>query len=354
MVVHILLDDLAQFSRRAAKMLNLHTTQRETNICGRFYEELPWSSDSDSGVLLLPEDILTNLPVSTSCKNSSSVAQKNVELRQYVNLTIQKAWSHSPTWKETLKDKPAFKEMILEKPELMNELMAQYNAVSPKPYDFKKDPENEFRWHSAVRDHIKRESLEISDSYIDLGSVSLLCKQFCDLVKKSLHSEFYRNSKSIMPERIGHLILREFLENCIPIEEYDSRIKTITARSETTVKQKILLIYASKNGVKKYEEAVDRLQYVYESCNLSVILLQVRKSVDTKSKILELQRIFKREGKAVPAIFPADARGIAAQLKRKGSKYSRRRNSNRGSAATRLSSKSATYGRKNEKYRDLW
>lgn len=68
MIFWILLSDLVQFSRRIAKDLNLPTSKKSTLIGGENYDSLPCCStrihaNPGQGFLLVPEDILTSLPV---------------------------------------------------------------------------------------------------------------------------------------------------------------------------------------------------------------------------------------------------------------------------------------------------
>ncbi|WP_127087848.1 hypothetical protein, partial [Dulcicalothrix desertica] len=178
MVIRILLPELARFSRGVAESLNLPKAPGPTVIGGQCFFGLPCYSTY--GVLLVPQDILTSLPLAYSWTGADYIKFHNEELRKYVNQIIGKLWFDSPTWKEVVRNKDKFKRLILEKPELMKDLLNRYKEKSASPYDFTKDPKGEFRWHDSAKDYATRFPLNLRDLKDESNEKILdaICKHF--------------------------------------------------------------------------------------------------------------------------------------------------------------------------------
>lgn len=187
MLAYILRHDFAEFSCRVASDLNLPKSSRAIHICNEPFDGLPYS---DHCVLFMPEDILTDLPLSDSLSASDSIAEHNSELRGYINQMLRCSWTHNITWKELLnkKNKQTFRKIILEKPEIMNALIDSYKSADPEPYDFERDPKRKFRWHDAIRDQARSYPLDtqLVREESCQKKADILCQVFCDIVKAKM------------------------------------------------------------------------------------------------------------------------------------------------------------------------
>lgn len=184
MIIHILLPELAQFSCRVAEFLKLPKAPSRTLIAGEYFNGLPCYSTQ--GVLLVPQDILTSLPLAYSWTNADVITIHNQKLRQYINKEIKKSWTSSPTWKDVVRKKEVTRKIILENPEIIKDLIDKYKAKSANPYNFKNDPKNEFRWHDCAREYANRFPLNFRDLTSESNEkiVDIICQHFSILVSR--------------------------------------------------------------------------------------------------------------------------------------------------------------------------
>lgn len=259
MTIHILLSELEQFSCRVAESLKLPKAPHPTLICGQYFEGLPCYSTY--GILLIPQDILTSLPLAYSWTSSESITIHNNKLRENVNKMIGQSWSHSPTWKEVVSKKDILKRLVLEKPELMKDLLDRYKAKSAKPYDFESDPKDEFRWHDSARDHAKRFPLNLKNLENESNEkiMNIICEHFSRLVRNGLYINFYKESGDLNSERVGQLILLELLEHYVEQSnfavQYDRKNGIINlCNHSSSSKNRIILKYTSTQGISEYYE----------------------------------------------------------------------------------------------------
>jgi hypothetical protein len=285
MVIHILLPELAQFSCRIAESLKLPKAPYSTFIGNRYFDGLPCYSTQ--GVLLVPQDILTSLPLAySSWTNADSIAIHNKELREYVNKMIGRSWFHSPTWEEVIKKKDILKSLILENPELMKDLLNRYKGKSASSYDFKMDPEGEFRWHDSARDYANRFPLDIRDlkDKSNEETLNVIFKHFSKLVKSGLCVEFYKESGDFNSEKVGQLILLELLECYVEGNYFSVRynpndgIINLYRRNfhGEVILSEIILKYTSTRGISEYyERLLERIQRGSALSHTTLVLIRL-------------------------------------------------------------------------------
>lgn len=296
MIIHILLPELAQFSCRVAESLNLPKASSPTLIAGEYFNGLPCYSTQ--GILLVPQDILTSLPLAYSWTNADFIITHNAKLREYVNKKIKKAWTDTPTWKDVISKKHILKELILEKPELMKDLLNKYKAKSASPYNFKDDPKGEFRWHDCAREYANRFPLNFRDLRTESNEqiVNIIGNHFSKLVRDGLSIEFYKKSGEPNSEKIGQLILLELLENYIEgscfSATYNLKQNTINLyNQELRSVIKILFKYTSTRGlIKFYEETLEIIKSSSMLPYTTLILIKLNGGTSIIDEINALDR----------------------------------------------------------------
>ena len=323
MLAHILRHDFVEFSCRVASDINLPKAPCAEYICDEPFYGLPYSGH---GVLFVPEDILTDLPLPTSFP-ASDPTENNNELREYVNRMFRHSWNHSPSWKELLKNKTVFREVILKKPEIMIALIDDYKSANPESYNFEKDPRRKFRWHDAIRNQVINYPLDIQlageESF--QKKAEILCRGFCELVNKSLYPEFYLPSKSLVSEKIGQLIFWEFVCNYdVPID-YETKTGTVTLHEKNCAqKHQICFLCTTKGLLTRYKKVVEQVNSDAKVAGSSVILLKTGIFLEGKNEIDKIQRNLQRERKKVPEIFVADISRISSKRKQRKPQFSGR------------------------------
>jgi hypothetical protein len=135
MTLHVILPHVAQYTQRIAQTFGISTDTHK--IRGVEYQ-LPTSPHKKKPpLLLLPQDVLRDLPIAETWSEIDVVGQYAAELREEVNKIIGESWKKATgaqVAKETLL------ETLLEHPELFYELIDAYKAKAAIPYDFSDDP----------------------------------------------------------------------------------------------------------------------------------------------------------------------------------------------------------------------
>lgn len=291
MIFWILLSDLVQFSRRIAKDLNLPTSKKSTLIGRENYDSLPCCStlihaNPGQGFLLVPEDILTSLPVARSWQDRERVTYHNYELRNYINKKITKYTYLSPSYKQLAKNKTVFRDVVLKHPEIMRDFISKYKAKVAKSYDFKNDPNDVFKWHDTARNYAERFPLKLTDSsgknFINNKEiVEKICEHFRELVNLGLERAFYRPGREPKKEEKGQLILLELLEqylNNSPLSvKYAPKEKVINLYHTTThLSYRIILKFTSTSGINNsYNAVIEKIYSKYQDLYNILFLIEV-------------------------------------------------------------------------------
>ena len=236
MIIFIILPELAKFSIRIAEQLNLPTADL-TKINGDNFHNLP--RYLNKGILLVPENILTSLPISYLWSEKSSIKNHNLELRNYMNDKIYSLFANGLTWKDIVDDKNSLLELVIQHPDMMIKLIDTYKSTEPIPYDFIADPENLFHWHDVARFYSQlylreyiSDILDIKDTngkhLINEGLLNIkdnkgvylineellerILIYFTKLINTGLWKSFYRQRQIPITEITGVTILSELLE----------------------------------------------------------------------------------------------------------------------------------------------
>ena len=318
MILWILLSDLVQFSCRIAKDLNLPTSKKSTLIGGETYNNLPCcptqiNVNPGQGFLLVPEDILTSLPVARSWEERERVTIHNHELRNYINKKITKYTYLSPSYRKLVKNKILFREVVLQHPEIMRDFIKKYKAKEAKSYDFKNDPNDVFKWHDTARNYAERFPLKITHSsgkgFLNNEEiVEKICEHFRELVNLGLDSAFYRPGREPKKEEKGQLILLELLEQYLTgsplIVKYAPKEKVINlCYSNSYIAYRIILKFTSTPGINNsYDAVIENIYSNFQGLYNILFLIEVDRGktiqdIVTQSNIQPLineSKFFKR------------------------------------------------------------
>ncbi len=181
MTAHVLIDDLVAYTERALDSLGVKCKEIDDGMVrGRLLMN-PFRSKT--AVLLAPRLLLRDLPVARDWSDVDLVSAHNEELRKQVNKVI------GGTWKKAISiQKKQLREAILDKPELLWDLVTQYKKKRGEPYDFASDPSGRARWHELAREVAQQIPLNLhlaGERGQDVLDVALtLCGHFKHLVEQ--------------------------------------------------------------------------------------------------------------------------------------------------------------------------
>jgi hypothetical protein len=213
MIIHILLPDIVLFSIRVARSLNLPISSAPTLINNQYFNDLPCYSNH--GILLVPNDILTEIPLERSWTDIDTIALHNQNLKQHLNKMLGNSWKNLITLKDFSNKKKVLKQAIFEYPEILDEILYRYRNKSVYPYNFNADSKEKFKWHDRARDYAARFPLYLpqKDNIVSGQEIAtVIIAHFEKLIDSGLACDFHKKIGDPKKEQIGQLIFLELLE----------------------------------------------------------------------------------------------------------------------------------------------
>lgn len=153
-IVRILLPRIFAYTERVASRLGAPLTHV---VIDRVEGRVPFDGQPSRWFLLLPERLLTQLPVAGDFDDISSVCAHNIDLRWHVNDRLERVW------RGELREmrKGDVRRFLLENPDILESIMEDYRDRSAEPYDFVNDPSAELRWDDVVKAVVKNNPMPL-------------------------------------------------------------------------------------------------------------------------------------------------------------------------------------------------
>ena len=191
MIANIIMPNLLAYSDRVF---------REIGVCvdipylvdeKEYY--LPTNPYNQAHIILVPIDVLNDLPLAHSHEGIEQVTAFNEELRNDLNGIIGDIWDKKRT------PKSVYKRAILNNPHLLAKLIEVYRNMSPSAYDFDLDPNGQHLWYEHTKQAVRKNPLELvlgphpeSEDVFDV--VIKICQKFKKLVEyNGLHTLLYKD-----------------------------------------------------------------------------------------------------------------------------------------------------------------
>lgn len=204
MTVWIILPNVLRFTERVARNLGVATERRSFGEEGY---DLPINPANQRNIVLLPQDILRDLPVAESWDAIDTVSSHNAALRARVNPIIGATWRHATR----RVSKAELRKTVLKNPELLKDLLAQYKKKSPTSYDFGTDPTAQQVWYYLSRQEAAKQPLDLSRyAPVSAAQVAEVVRRICERYKalvedNRLYRILYNDDGSARLERIAQL-----------------------------------------------------------------------------------------------------------------------------------------------------
>jgi hypothetical protein len=205
MTANIIKDDLILFSLNTFKQI-LNVLPSSFIIDDK--TGLPINNFNKKLILLLPKSILRDLPMAFDWSSIDFICRHNNELRQIVNKMIGENWKSATANNKKID----IKNLVLEHPEVFDDLVTIYRNKKPEFYDFKQDRSGEYSWHPVSQKIVKDEPLSlmlpISPSIDDVEKLVLeICMKFKTLIENNgLWQHLYNDDGSIKHESAAQLL----------------------------------------------------------------------------------------------------------------------------------------------------
>jgi hypothetical protein len=205
MATNVIFKDLLAFNERILPMLSLPVKSMTLRLLnGKTFDAKPPVNPFIKGegpVILVPADILRDLPVAKDWSDVADAASRNEELRNRVNDQIAQLWST-----KTLKDKVEVRRWALSETENFSTLLDMLRAARGEAYDMEGDPKGELFWRKVAETLATAEPFRITaPPRCDLDGVTPIVeqvlKQFHCLIEERRLSEDLYHDDQVRPEK---------------------------------------------------------------------------------------------------------------------------------------------------------
>ena len=200
MISRVIKEDLINYSKRI--YLEIRPLVKNLHLYS-FVDGLLINPYNSKSLILLPKDILHELPVASQWEDIDYVCSINHEVRSQLNENISKQWAELST-----KDKKAeLRKLLLKDKRLFQLLIQDYKKEHLDAYDFEVDPKGEAIWYSYAKDYTSRYPLTLKRKIINkselIHEVHLICDHFKELIENNgLNEILYDSNGKARRERI--------------------------------------------------------------------------------------------------------------------------------------------------------
>jgi hypothetical protein len=194
MTTNIIFGALSSFNARILDQLGLkgerfQYAEIEASFIVNPYEERP------TPIILVPTDILRDLPVAHDWDSIARAARRNEELRQRVNNYVAEIWA-----RKTKRDKSRLKSEALRNKDSFETLLKAVKSVVARPYDVATDPEGLILWATRGQHYAQQYPLNLRGYRVVtlndvFNIVRTIVDQFRHLIENNgLNKELYRSN----------------------------------------------------------------------------------------------------------------------------------------------------------------
>lgn len=314
--VHIVEPHLLEFTQRICRELGIATQQHI--LQGQTYE-MPVSPRSNKYLVLLPKDILCELPVAFCWQDIDKVCRYNDGMRARLNAMIGENWRRA--FEDNNKEK--LKQVLIANPTALSDLIEQYRAKPHDPYDFALDVLGETIWPEAAQNAAKSHPLDLKSAgritpANVMGVVRTICDQFGHLVENcGLSRVFWTDDKKVRHERFAQMLFFAVADAYCRANDLDLSPEVNSGRGPVDFKlskgyatRVLVEVKWSKNTqlVHGYEVQLKEYAKAENTESSLLLVIQVRDSTESLQRITEIQSNAIRAGCPAPEIKIIDGR----------------------------------------------
>jgi len=137
-------------------------------------------------LLLLPQEILHELPIAKDWEDIDTVCNQISAIKQEINDIVGKRWSKMATSYK----KDFLKEFFISRPNVLSQILEEYRASSVDQYDFNKDVRGDYLIARIANSLPSKFPITMEESKVSPHEVALkVCMKFKDLVENNKVSE---------------------------------------------------------------------------------------------------------------------------------------------------------------------
>ncbi len=320
MTTNVIFEALLKFNHRILD--NLPVPREELTITlrnGREYHAcLPTNPHIKRGpkpVVLVPTDILRDLPIATDWSGVAVAASQNAAIRNRVNTQISEMWE-----KEADRDKRRLRHQALAHREAFETLLMALKQVDPVPYDMSGDPGGQIFWRKLISTLAKDEPLELElPIQLDVDGVAAvvekIIQQFQFLIEERRFSRVLYSKGKPHHERVAqHFFFAVAYAYCKAngldiTPEAETGNGPVDFKISSGFDSRVLVeIKLSKNTrlVRGYENQITKYTKAEETAKGYYVVIDVGNMGEKYDKILKRKNEATRAGKKVPELVYID------------------------------------------------
>jgi hypothetical protein len=306
MTTNIIIGDLLNFNKRVLISLDIPT--QPFNVQG-IPARLPANSENNGRyIILVPTDVLRDLPIVLGFSDIASCAAHNQELREQVNKTIGNIWG-----KKTAEQKRDIKRLIRTNPDAFSTLLAMIRNVPSEPYDQDIDAKGLTTWASYARSSMEQWPMDLSQlanrpltSEDVKVAVSKIVEQFRHLVEdKGLWKLLWAN-KTPRPEKSAQLLFFAIADSYCKINNLDLTTEADSGNGPVDFKlssgydKRILVeiklskntkvVHGYENQIERYKLGEDTEHAIYLVISLSPDWDKTQAFAEARNRLIEAGR----------------------------------------------------------------
>lgn len=316
MTIAIIIEDLYQYTHRITTSLGIDNVI--SLQAGEKTYSLPKHPYKNKPLLLLPEELLRDLPVALTWEGIDHVVATNRKLRERLNELIGRAWKNKIKKKE-------LRNLILTDKANIQTLIDIYKGSTAGPYNFEKDPAGEVSWYRLGRKFAS--SNPISLQIIKEANIEVLEELIREIIYQfkrnievnGLNEHLYTKEGFIFKprhERFGQRLFyatadtyceandldlsREPNAGSGPVDFKLSRGRQLRVLVEIKLSSNRRLIHGFQKQLPAYQKSENIMRSFY-------VVIRVTKSERQIKRLLKLRDIVIKDGKNVPEIIVIDA-----------------------------------------------
>lgn len=315
MTTNIIISDLLRFNKRIIDELTIPSEHFDIKGMSAHLTRNPMEIKR-TPVILVPTDVLRQLPIANDWDEVCHVASENAILREKVNRLIGEIWKA-----KTRKDKRKIRSSALASKEAFATLLQAIHETAPTSYDFDGDPDGVLVWrriHEAVAKTypltLKLKSVTLDDGY---DVVKKIIDQFTHLIenrglsKELWHKGQRRDEKSV--QRIFFAVADSYCKaNNLDISpEVDTGTGEIDFKFSAGYEYRVLVevkLSDSSHVVSGYEKQLEMYKIAEKTTKGIYVVIDIGKMGKKNERIWKLRNEMLGKGLPASEIFVIDGK----------------------------------------------
>lgn len=296
---------ICSFNERVLGELKLKGERFTINRQGGRFVTNPYEK-SPTPIILLPTDVLRDLPIALSWDDIGRAASESQEIRDSVNLHIGEIFA-----KKTKRDKERLKEQAMQSADAFNALLRSIKGVNARPYDVAQDDEGLVRWAELGAKYALNNPLSFSNqapkSLNDLHEiVREIVGDFRHLIEhKGLNKELYRsNGKPRIESTAQNLFFAFAYAHCKANDvdvspEIDTGNGKVDFKFSTGFQRRVLVeikLSTNPKAVSGYSKQLEEYRKAEETMRAVYLVIDVGSMGTKQERLIDVRNDASRTG----------------------------------------------------------